>query len=540
MKNKILLLIMLSISITSAQWKPEGLVVADSSVSVDDFYPYTITDGRGGSYIVWQDFRNHTDINIYVQRLDSTGREIFKHNGVPVTEAPNYQQLNLCASDGKGGLFFTWADSRDIIHTYIYAQHMDSSGNMLWQKDGIKISDEEGGSAQVVRDVEGGIIVNYVDYINDNLVVQRIDSAGNRMWGNSGIHLSNNGFVNFLHSATDGKGGIIVSWIVNDDSAIYAQRFRHDGSLVWSSDRIRVSVVDKERSINAMIDYPGSGSVICWTTGTNVEVRAQRIDSTGNLLWGNNGIHVDYGGLYTGIPVTDQKGSIYIAVGVPLGIDTLKVYKILSNGVNIWPNGIIVATDIDQFDLVTDKASGVIVVYNARYNISSYIDMYAQRIDSNGVVRWKQDGVPITNYNGETKFRPRAVSDGKGGVIAAWLDNRPNYGVYAGRVNSDGKVGTGILNENNFIIPGNLILYQNYPNPFNPETIIQYSIPKESMVSIKVYDILGSKVAELVNEQKAAGEHNISFNAYRLASGIYFYQLRAGEFISTKKMLLIK
>ncbi|HSR18059.1 MAG TPA: hypothetical protein VLM39_08195, partial [Ignavibacteriaceae bacterium] len=231
---KIIFLFVIIIIKINAQWKPEGLVVADSTVSVNGFYPYTITDGRGGSYIVWQDFRNGTDLNIYVQRLDSSGIEIYPHNGIPVCSAPNQQEMDLCTADGKGGIFFTWSDSRDIVHTYIYAQHMDSSGNMLWQTDGIKISDEEGGSAQVVLDGAGGIVIDYVDYINDVLIVQRIDSSGNRMWGDSGIHRNNNGFVNYLHSASDGKGGIIVSWEVNDDSALYAQRFRHDGSAAWT------------------------------------------------------------------------------------------------------------------------------------------------------------------------------------------------------------------------------------------------------------------------------------------------------------------
>lgn len=538
MKKLILLFALALANTIIAQWKPEGLVVADSSVSVGDFYPYTITDSRGGSYIVWQDFRNHTDLNIYVQRLDSSGREIFEHNGIPVTEAPNHQQLNLCTADGKGGIFFTWADSRDIVHQYIYAQHMDSSGNILWQTDGVKISDEEGGSAQVVLDGSGGIIINYVDYVKDNLIVQRIDSAGNRMWGESGIPNSNNGFVNYLHSATDGKGGIIVSWIVNADSAIYAQRFRHDGSVAWNPDRIRVSVVDTEYSTIRMIDYDKGGAIICWSTGTNVEVRAQKVDSTGNILWGDNGVFVSYGGLGGRNLVINQNGEIIIPIGNPQ--QGLKLFRLKSNGTHTWQGGISVTSlYIDQWDILSDCSSGVIVAYNASYNTSSYLDMYAQRIDSNSVARWKEDGVAITNYNGEPKFRPTAVSDGKGGVIAAWLDNRPNFGVYAGKVDSEGNVVTGILRENDFVTPENLFLYQNYPNPFNPTTIIHYQLPIRTFVKINVYDLLGREITSLVNEEQSAGKHSISFDAQSLPSGIYFYRLTAGSQTITKKMVII-
>jgi len=80
----------------------------------------------------------------------------------------------------------------------------------------------------------------------------------------------------------------------------------------------------------------------------------------------------------------------------------------------------------------------------------------------------------------------------------------------------------------------------NYPNPFNPTTVISYQLPKDGIVIVKVYDILGKEVKSLVNEYKSAGNYTVSFDASHLASGIYFYQLRAGNFISTKKMLLLK
>jgi len=89
-------------------------------------------------------------------------------------------------------------------------------------------------------------------------------------------------------------------------------------------------------------------------------------------------------------------------------------------------------------------------------------------------------------------------------------------------------------------VPQQYELSQNYPNPFNPSTSIRYSIPKQSNVSLKVYDILGNEVANLVNEEKDQGVYTVNFNAIGLSSGIYFYTLRADGFVQTKKMLLIK
>jgi hypothetical protein len=88
--------------------------------------------------------------------------------------------------------------------------------------------------------------------------------------------------------------------------------------------------------------------------------------------------------------------------------------------------------------------------------------------------------------------------------------------------------------------PTEYSLMQNYPNPFNPTTTITYSIPKNGLVALKVYDILGKEVAELVNEAKEAGDYSVTFNASELPSGIYFYTLTSGNFIATKKLILLK
>lgn len=103
-----------------------------------------------------------------------------------------------------------------------------------------------------------------------------------------------------------------------------------------------------------------------------------------------------------------------------------------------------------------------------------------------------------------------------------------------------GFLATGVETEFDPEIPADYSLSQNYPNPFNPSTAINVSIPKQGVVSLKVYDILGKEAAVLMDEEKAAGTYKITFTPVNLASGIYFYSLKAGETSITKKMLLIK
>lgn len=90
------------------------------------------------------------------------------------------------------------------------------------------------------------------------------------------------------------------------------------------------------------------------------------------------------------------------------------------------------------------------------------------------------------------------------------------------------------------IIPDEFTLSQNYPNPFNPSTKIKFNIPQQSRVELKVYDILGKEIMTLVEGIKVAGNYEVEFNASSLASGTYFYKIRAGQFINVKRMILIK
>jgi hypothetical protein len=89
-------------------------------------------------------------------------------------------------------------------------------------------------------------------------------------------------------------------------------------------------------------------------------------------------------------------------------------------------------------------------------------------------------------------------------------------------------------------VPAEYSLAQNYPNPFNPTTVIEYSLPLQKPVTLKIYNVLGQEVRTLINEVQAAGKYKVRFEGASIASGVYFYRLDAGEFSQVKKMLLLK
>lgn len=169
------------------------------------------------------------------------------------------------------------------------------------------------------------------------------------------------------------------------------------------------------------------------------------------------------------------------------------------------------------------------------YGTPKDYDIELNYINKNGIGRFSDFSIPLTANTSHT-FIPdwEALHNSELQVLVDFT----NDGTIDDTLYLNNTVG--VEDEGNLLTPNEYNLAQNFPNPFNPVTTIQYSVPQRSIVSLKVYDILGSEVAELVNEEKERGVYSVSFNASQLTSGIYLYRIQAGNFIQTKKMILIK
>jgi hypothetical protein len=129
-----------------------------------------------------------------------------------------------------------------------------------------------------------------------------------------------------------------------------------------------------------------------------------------------------------------------------------------------------------------------------------------------------------------------------------WYSAGQLFGWQIGYARSEWGDILGEINSHNSVdIPNNFTLSQNYPNPFNPVTIIEFQIPNPKFVNLSIYNLLGQKVATLVNEQKMAGYHQVKWDGMGFASGVYFYRIevgdparRTGESQEVKKMILLQ
>jgi len=153
--------------------------------------------------------------------------------------------------------------------------------------------------------------------------------------------------------------------------------------------------------------------------------------------------------------------------------------------------------------------------------------------DSLGVFLFSDEGDSLGSRNeGLTNLNVHSFTADNNGYIYVGTDNglwkRPLSEIVTS------------IKEITTAFPSEFLLSQNYPNPFNPSTKIKYQVPQASQVQIKVFDVLGNEIETLVNEEKPAGTYELTWNAVNLPNGVYFYQLKAGEYTAVKKMILIK
>lgn len=217
----------------------------------------------------------------------------------------------------------------------------------------------------------------------------------------------------------------------------------------------------------------------------------------------------------------------------PIDGETIKVNEHLTAE---WGNSI---------DLDGDEVTYEFVLYNDDNEVLLGVDANEDGLANNATITYNELDAVLENYgldygeSAEFKWNIR-VSDG-----LSTHDVHGNYGGYGDdfepifrTVTLERATSTSIEAEDG--TPKEFSLKQNYPNPFNPTTNISFALPNKSMVTLEIFDMLGRKVATLVDRQMNAGVHNVNFDASQYASGMYVYRIQAGTFTSTRKMMLIK
>jgi len=429
----------------------------------------------------------------------------------------------------------------------VYLIKTDMNGDTMWTKTFGGNDWDEGNS--VLQNEDGDFIIagstNSFGAGNLDVYLIKTDENGDTLWTKTyGGASEDIGYS--VEQTTD--DGLIITGSTKSFGAgyrdVYLIKTDENGDTLWTKTYGGMSE-DIGYSVEQTID---DGFIIVGYTksfgAVNPDVYLIKTDENGDTLWTKTygGVSSDYG--YS-VKQTTDAGFIITGKTMSYGAGDNDVYLIRtdSNGDTLWTNtfgsfGYDAGSSVQQ-----TIDGGFIIVGQATFDWDKLINVYLIKTDRNGIVLWVED-FGGSNLDGGSSIQQ--TTDG-GFIIAGWTASfgQGSYDVYLIRTSVDPtKVENSELTQVEFYIA------QNYPNPFNPSTIIKYTLGSRQYATLKVYDVLGNEVATLVNEDKPAGSYEVNFsavggfasggNAYALPSGVYFYQLRAGNFVQTKKMLLLR
>lgn len=267
-----------------------------------------------------------------------------------------------------------------------------------WIPDGMALCTATGNQSDlaIASDDSGGALVVWVDRRtgSDDVYVQRVSASGDTLWTGDGVLLcTTTGDQQLPAVVSDGAGGAIVTW--HDHLDIFAQRVDASGDTLWTEDGIALCDTIYSQSDPKIVSDGSGGAIVAWADmrASNQDIYAQRVDASGTVQWIANGVAL----------CTAATGSRW---------------------------GLAIASD---------GAGGAIVTWNEDRGSTGH-DVYAQRVDASGTVQWTADGVALCTATGDQIY-PRLTSDGAGGAIVAWDDNRgSDSDIYARRVDASGAV----------------------------------------------------------------------------------------------------
>jgi hypothetical protein len=268
-------------------------------------------DTGGSTFIIWKDNPSYSEGDIFVQMVNADGTIAWPTGGLRLTddENPGYAGGSFdhrLISDGDSGIVCIWSegilteDGRSIIGHRLYAQRISKEGEMLWEPDGVLIINWERPLEEpyIIGSDPGSVLVLWEDI--HRIYGQKIDLSGNRTWTEGGLQITHIDAIMYYSATGDGIGGAVLAWNYTEqkDRYVGAQRLNSDGSNLWGDDGIKISTAPPYWagfSIAARILPDGTGGfVISWASGDNIKDRTssyiQRISAEGELLWGEDGL----------------------------------------------------------------------------------------------------------------------------------------------------------------------------------------------------------------------------------------------------------
>ena len=546
----------------AAAWPTDPLVnVPLCTATGDQQFPTIVSDGAGGAIVTWQDQRGG-NYDIYAQRISAAGTVQWTTDGVALCTIAGEQSSPTIVADGAGGAIVTWQDLRSGISD-IYTQRISDGGAVQWTANGVALCTASGAQQYptIISDGTGGAIVTWQDQrsgTSRDIYAQRISAGGTVQWTANGVALCT--MYSDQSSPTivsDGTGGAIVDWRDerSGNNDIYAQRISVGGTVQRTANGVALCTASGEQQYPTIVSDGVGGAIVTWVdgrTGTRDDIYAQRISAGGTVQWTANGVALctatDYRE-YPAILSDGASGAIvtwgdYRSGGGTYTNPDIYAQRISAAGTVQWTaNGVALCTATGfqvHATIASDGAGGAIVTWWD--NRRSAADLYAQRISAGGTVQWTANGVALCTA---TNFRdyPTIVADGAGGAIITWYDGRSGYGdIYAQRVCAWGQLGDCPGAD----APGDAALTFALdpvrPNPTRAGTLtVRFTLASAAAASLELLDVAGRRIATREVGSLGTGRHALDLGeGQRLAPGLYLVCLRQGTNTRVTRVAVLK
>ncbi len=469
---------------TYAQWTNVTTLnnlITNASAATAKSSLVATSDGQGGQILAWIDSREASSKTIYTQRILADGSlkfssEVIVSNAAGATSS---SKANLAIiSDSAGGAICVWQDSRNttaiLSSTDLYGQRIDGNGNVLWAKDGVRLTLTDNTVSNKINALPVMATKNDLFFIfgdnkagSSDLYAQKIDlSTGATLWATEpSLHGAQPNVQSVPLALADGVGGVVVIWQDprknTADADIYAQRIDNTGKILWDANGLPICTEANQQLTPQIVSDGSGGYVITWSDQraavANGNIYAQRINQNGIASWAVNGVLIcDFTGNQSNPYIVKSGNGFIIAWSDQRnGTSDRNIYaqRIDTNGNPLWTsvtgggNAIVTATGNQPgsavntgIKLLGDGKEGVYVIWDDGRLTSSNYDIYAARLDSTGafVNGWAANGNVVANAaNNQTS--PNVTIDIENNIIISWRDAR-NAGseIYASKLQPSG------------------------------------------------------------------------------------------------------
>ena len=381
---------------------------------------------------------------------------------VPISTAMDGQFFPSIVDDGKGGVIVVWEDYRTGKDWDVYAQRVDSKNALMWKSEGLPISIAERNQRRLrmIRHDTHAIVVwnDQRGKSSWDIYAQAVNLEGKMLWQTDGTPICANAADQSTQAIlSDGEGGAIVVWEDERKSSefqdLYIQRINADGTMMWQQDGVPVFPSESLQSNPILVaDGLGGFYVVWWDViGADTwSIMVHRLSHDAKPLWDTPRRITPEEGMQ-GEPrvVADGKGGLIIVWQIYENFinDQLYAQRISPDGKKLWQDaGVSVCTAEGiqkNASIVSDGKGGIIAVWRDERDV--YGDLYAQRIHADGTLSWQKDGIPLCTVGGH-QDRPFIVQTAEDQFFVAWLDYRGNFGeksvdaIYCQQIDLDGKL----------------------------------------------------------------------------------------------------